>query len=178
LSTPDLLEEAERAGRRDLLDEGLLRQADRPRLVAEQRMIERDAVGDFEVIRRVERNPLVPPRDRDRPEHLEVPARRRERLDARLLNQVDERRGAAVHDRHFRRVQLDAGVVDAKADERGKQMFDGVDPDGVSREAGGVIEAADVADGRRNFLAAEIGSAEPDARISGSRPEGKGDFVA
>ena len=125
-------------------------------------MVERDAVGDFEVIGRVQRNPLVSTGDRDRPEHFEVPARRLERLDACLLNQVDERRSAAVHERHFGRVQLDDGVVHAKAHERRKQMLDRVNPDGVSREACGVIDAADVADRGRNLLAAEIGAAEPD----------------
>ena len=55
----DFLEEAERARRRDLLDERLLGDANRPRLVAQQRMVERDAVGDLEVIRRIHRNPLV-----------------------------------------------------------------------------------------------------------------------
>src|SRR5436189_100090 len=77
------------------------------RLVPEQRMVVADAVGHLEVIGRIERDPLVAARDSDRPNDLEVLARRVEALYARLLNQVDERRSAAVHDRHFRRVQLD-----------------------------------------------------------------------
>ena len=76
----DLLEEAERARRRNLLDERLLRQPNRSRLVAKHRMVERDAVSDLEVIRRVERDPLVSARQRDRLKHLEVPARVRNGL--------------------------------------------------------------------------------------------------
>ena len=109
------------------------RQANRARLVAQHRMVERDAVGDLEVIRRIDRDALVAARQRDRPQHLQVPARRVQPLDAGFLNQVDERRRAAVHDRHFRRVQLDDDVVDAEADERREQVLDRVDVDRVAR---------------------------------------------
>ena len=37
----------------------------------------------------------------------------------------DELRRAAVHDRDFLAVDLDQGVVDAKAAQRGKQVLDG-----------------------------------------------------
>ena len=141
-------------------------------------MVERDAVGDLEVIRRIQRDALVAARQRDRPQHLQVPAGRLQRLDARFLNQVDERRRAAVHDRHFGRVQFDDRVVDAKADERGEQVLDRVDPDGISHQAGGVVDAADVADRGRHFQAAEIGPAETDTGISGSWLEGERDLVA
>ena len=79
----------------------LLGDPHRARLVPQQRMIEADAVGDLEVIRRIERDALVAARQRDRPQDLEVLARRAQRLHAGFLNQVDERRRAAVHDRHF-----------------------------------------------------------------------------
>ena len=105
----------------------LLGDAQRPRLVPQQRMVEADAVGDLEVIRRVERDALVAARERDRPDDLQVLARRLQPLHAGFLNQVDERRRAAVHDRHFRRVQLDDDVVDAQADERRQQMLDRLD---------------------------------------------------
>jgi hypothetical protein len=62
----DFLQEAERPRRRDLLDEALFRDPHRARLVAQQRVVEADAVGDLEVIRRVERDALVAVRQRDR----------------------------------------------------------------------------------------------------------------
>ena len=63
--------------------------------------------------------------DADRLEHLDVAALRRERDDAGLIDRGDERRGAAVHDRHFRSVDLDDRVVDAAAVQRGEHMFGG-----------------------------------------------------
>ena len=39
---------------------------------------------------------------------------------AGFLNQVDERRRAAVHDRYFGRIQLDDDVVDPEADQCGE----------------------------------------------------------
>ena len=64
------LQEAERPRRRDLLDERLVGDPHRPGLMPEERVIEADAVGDLEVIRRIERDPLVPLRQRDRAETL------------------------------------------------------------------------------------------------------------
>ena len=69
-------------------------------------------------------------------------------------------------------------VVDAEADERGQQVLDRVDADGVARQAGGVVDAADVADRGRHLEAAEVGAAEADAGIGGSRLEGERDLVA
>ena len=68
----DVLEERECAGGSDLLDEGLFCDLQRARLVPQQRMVEADAVGDLEMVGRIERNPLVAASHRDRPEHLEV----------------------------------------------------------------------------------------------------------
>ena len=48
-----------------------LGQTDRARLVAQQRMIERDAVGDLEVVRRIQRDALVAAGQRNRTQHLE-----------------------------------------------------------------------------------------------------------
>ena len=58
--------------------------AQRARLMPQQRMVVADAVGDLEVIRRIERDALVAARDRDRPDDLQVLARRLQPLHARL----------------------------------------------------------------------------------------------
>ena len=47
------------------------------------------------------------------------------RNDTGLIDRRDERRGAAVHDRHFRAVDLDDRVVDAKPGQRGQHMLRG-----------------------------------------------------
>lgn len=63
--------------------------------------------------------------DPHRLEHTDVTARRVERLDARLVDRGDERRGAAVADRRFRTVQLDHDIVDAEPAQRGEHMLGG-----------------------------------------------------
>ena len=45
--------------------------------------------------------------------------------DTGLVDRGDERRGAAVHDRHFRAVDFDGGVIDAHAAQRREHMFGG-----------------------------------------------------
>ena len=73
----DFLQEPERPRRRDLLDEALFGDPHRPRLVAQERVVEADAVGDLEVVGRIERDPLVALRQRDRAQDLQVAPRRR-----------------------------------------------------------------------------------------------------
>ena len=91
---------------------------------------------------------------------------RRQTLDTRLVeNQIDERRGAAIHDRHFRMVQFDDDVVDAERGERRQQVFDGFDRHGLTREAGLILNSPEVRDRRRNLQAPEIGALEPDAVV-------------
>ena len=63
--------------------------------------------------------------DPDRLEHLDVSPRRRVVDDAGLIDRGDERRGAAVHDRDFRAVDLDDRIVDAEAAQRRQHMFGG-----------------------------------------------------
>ena len=45
--------------------------------------------------------------------------------NAGLIDRGDESRGAAVHDRNFRTVDFDGGVVDAHAAQRSEHMFGG-----------------------------------------------------
>ena len=142
-------------------------------------MVEADAVGDLEVVRRIERDALVPLRQRDRPQHLQVAPRRRQPLDARLVqDQIHERRGAAVHDRHFGVVQLDDDVVDAEGGQGGEQVLDRLDRHGLARQAGLILNAAQVRDGGRNLEPAKIASLEPDAVVGRRRLQRQGDLVA
>ena len=113
----DLLQEAKGPGRSDLVDEDVLAHPHRAGLVTQQRVIEADAVGDLELVGRIERDALVPTRQGDRTHDLEEPAGRGQRLDPGLVHQIHERRSAAVHDRHLGLVQLDDDVVDAQAEE-------------------------------------------------------------
>ena len=44
-----------------------------------------------------------------------------------LIDRGDESRGTAVHDRNFRAIDFDGGVVDAHAAQRGKHVLGGGD---------------------------------------------------
>ena len=66
--------------RRNLVDERVLAQANRARLVAQQRMVERDAVGHLEMVGGIDRDALVAARQRERPQDFHVAARRGSRL--------------------------------------------------------------------------------------------------
>jgi hypothetical protein len=129
------------------------------------------------MVRRVQRDALVTLRERDRAKDLQVLARRREPLHARFLDQVDEWRGAAIHDRDFRGVQLDDGVVDAEADQCGQQVLHGVHRAGVAGEAGGIVHPGQVLHGGRNLHVGEIRAAETNPEIRGRGPEGERDLV-
>ena len=161
----DVLEEREGSCRRDLFDERFLGNAQRPRLMAKERMIVADAVGDLEVIGGIERDSFVATRHRNRPDDFQIPAARLLPLHARFVNQIDERRGTAIHDRHFGRVQLDDHVVHAHADERREQMFDRLDRHLVTRQTGGELNAREVVHRGRHLVIAQIGTAKPDAKI-------------
>ncbi len=59
------------------------------------------------------------------PEDFDIAARRGQFDDAGLIDRGHERRGAAVHDRRFRSVDLDHGVVHTHAAQRREHMFGG-----------------------------------------------------
>ena len=60
-------------------------------------------------------------------QHLDIAARSGKFDEAGLINRLNEGGGRAVHDRHFRPIDFNEDVVDAKASESGEQMFDGGD---------------------------------------------------
>ena len=105
---------------------------------------------------------------------LRIAAGRLERPHTGLLNQVDERRRAAVHDRHFGGIQLDDDVVDPEADQCGEQMLDRIHPHGVAHQAGRVTDGADVIDGGRDLETTEIRPPETNAGTGSRRLEREG----
>ena len=59
----------------------------------------------------------------DRLEHLDVAPRRRQRDDAGLIDGRHEWRSAAVHDRNFRTIDVDDGVIDAESVQCRQNVF-------------------------------------------------------
>ena len=138
-SFDDILHEAEGAGARDLAAETVRLDVERQRLLADQRMIEFDFGFDPEAVRiRPQFAEGAAFGDADRLENFDIAARQSARGQAGLIERIDESRGAAVHDRHFRPVDLDDDVVDVEAAQRGQQMLGGraQRPGGVAQNGG------------------------------------------
>ena len=125
----EILEEAERARAADLFEERLRREVHRHGLakLAQRRMLEIDLDVDAEAVVRIEPHPLVAFLDLDALQHADEALRRALLLDAGRLQQEHERRGAAVHDRHLGRRQIDERVVDTQARHGRHQMLDRAD---------------------------------------------------
>ena len=78
--------------------------------------------------------------DANRFEDLDETARHALLANTRLVNGIDERLGAAVHDRHFAAVDFDADIVNGQRANRGKKMLD-------RRHTGAISVAQDGAQG-------------------------------
>ncbi len=122
----DVLHEAEGARTRDLAAEIFRLDIERERLMADQRMVEVDLGLDAEaVLVGTQLAEGVAAADAHRLDHLDIAARQRTRGEAGLVDGVDEGSSAAVHDRHFRPVDLDDHVVDIEPAKRGQEMLGG-----------------------------------------------------
>ena len=144
-------------------------------LAADERIGEIDLDLDPAAVVRLELGEAVAEFDPNRLLHLDVAAGFRERLDAGLVDRVDEGLGAAVHHRHFRPVDLDHAVVDFDAAERRHQMLDGRHRGARDADRRAQIGRADVAViGRDLAIVAviEIGPVEVDAAIGLGRVQG------
>src|SRR5208283_3227886 len=94
------------------------------RMLLESRMIELDLEIDLESVVRIEARPLVALFDVHALENADEALRRLLFLDAGRLQQKDEWSGAAVHDRHLGRADLDERIVYAQAGECRQQVLD------------------------------------------------------
>src|SRR5205823_13241181 len=131
-----IAQEAERARARNVTPECFRLDVERQRLTSDQRVLELDLCLHAEAAR-------------VRPylavgialshsygfEHLDVAAWPVEDLEAYRIDGRHEGRGAAVHDRRFRAVDFNDGIVDTEARERSQHMLGG----GHER-AGGIAE--------------------------------------
>ena len=89
--------------------------------------------------------------------------------DARLLQEIDEGRSAAVHDGDFWRVQLDDDVINADTGERRHEMLNGGDAHAaVIDERGAELGVAHEVGACRDFgERVKVGAAEGDTAVGG-----------
>ena len=142
-------------------------------------MTKLDGKGEAESVVRIEPRPLVAVLHLDAAQDAKEFLRRRLLLDARLLDEEDKRRRAAVHDRQLGRVELDVGIVDAEPAERRHQVLDGVDLRFALDQGGGEARLAHELGARGNLHhRLEIDAAEHDAGIHGGGPQRHADLAA
>jgi hypothetical protein len=111
-------------------------------------------------------------------EHLDEPARCGLRNNAGLIDRGDERGGTAVHDRNFRTIDFDRGVIDAHAAQRGEHMLGGRDQRAVAvAQHGGKFGCDDGFSNRLNFAVGTIqpGTDKNKTCIDRRRPNGQTD---
>ena len=179
----DVAHEAEGAGAGNLAAEALGREVERPALAADQR-----GSKSISTSRRKPRSygtssaKAAPCATRTGFRTLMVAAAAPQDHDADLVDRVDERGGAAVHDRHFGAVDLDEDVVDAEAAQGRHQVLDrrdgaahAVADDGAERggDDGAVMGVDDAL-----AAAGETGAEEDDAVIGFGWVEGDLDRLA
>ena len=142
-------------------------------------MVEVDREADLEAVERLEARPLVAVADGDRLLDADEALGLGLVFYAGRLQQEYERPGAAVHDRHFRRRQVDIGVVDAESGHRREQMLDRRDADIAFDERGGKASIAYVfASGADFHRDRHVDPAEHDAGVNCCRSQGHVDLVA
>ena len=83
---------------------------------------------------------------------------------------MDERAGAAVQDRHLVRVEVDFGIVDARAAQGGEQVLGGGNPGGAHADGGGQGGIHHLLDpGGDDRLTGQVGAEEADAAVGRCR---------
>ena len=173
--------EPERAGAADFLDVGGGRELEfGPRFRGRNgRVVEVDREPDAEAVVRLEPGDLVAVADLDRALDADEALGRCLFGDAGGLQQEHERTGGAVHDRHFRRGQVDIAVVDTQTGQRRQQMFDRHDLARTAAQAGAQHGLGHQFGARRDLHhRVEVDAAEHDAGIHRGRAQGEKDLLA
>ena len=156
--------EGEGPRRCKLLGEGVAGpQAGGELLVAEHRVLELDRVGHAVLPATDTRRCASPPANHDRADQRHVLARRIGLHPAGTQQDVDERLGRSVQDRHLGTVQLDAQVVDEQGVERRHEMLDRADGDTVPLQARGVEAGARIPEEGRNLRPFRVRAHEDDS---------------
>ena len=130
------MDKTESPGAGNLVDVIALREVDfdQPGGFAESRVLKVDRQRNLVTVMRIEPDPFVAVAGFDRFQNANKALRRDLIDDAGGLQQVDERGSGTVHDRHFRRIDLDDHIVEAEPGESRHQMLDRADTHAVLDE--------------------------------------------
>ena len=174
-----IFEEAEGAGVGDLGFEFFGAEAEFKLLVVEERVIVGDGAIDLGFEAGFDGGVASVDADLDGLSYHQVGAGGGKFDDAGGLDELDKGSGRAVEDGNLGSVNLDLGVVDAEAGQRGHEVFNSSDPGAVDAEGGGVEGALDVlADCRDADPGEFVGADEDDAVVGGRRIEADVDEFA
>ena len=131
-----------------------------------------DVEGQPEALIGLEHRPLVAVGDLDALLHAQEALGGALLLDAGLLQEKHERRGAAIHDGDFGAVEVDMAIVDSQAGERGHQVLDRVDLGLALDQAGAQPRLAHQVGPRRHVgRRREVETAKDDPGIGLRRPQ-------
>ena len=169
-----LVHETKCAGTGDFLQVRRLGEIDFDRLrgALDHRVAEIDGEGKLVALVGLEARPFVAVAHFHAPRHAQEALGRRLLEHARLLDEEDVGRGAAIHDWQLGGIEIDIRVVDAEPAERGHQVLHGVDLHAVAHEAGRKARLANELGARGNVdRRGEVGAPEHDAAIGRRGPQ-------
>src|SRR6185312_8460523 len=134
-------------------------------------MVEINREADLEAVERLEARPFVAVAHNDGFLDAHETLRRGLFFYTCGLQQEYERSGTAIHDRHFRRRQVDVSVVDTEASNGGEQMFDRGDANVAFNQRGGQAGVTDVfARGADLHRIGEVDATKHDPCVHGRWP--------
>ena len=176
--TVDIVDEAEGSRRRNVIDKSAVCELHGLCLSGNHGRIELDLEFDGKAVGGHHRDRGLAVAYGNRLAHANRAALRLLILDTGLLDQRNERRGAAIHRRDLGPIERHHRVIDAHAGECGHQMFDGRDGDAVAVADHGrqpVVHHMREIDGDLAGFQRGIGPADPDAVVRRRGKQGHGD---
>lgn len=127
----DVLQEPEGSSTADLIDELFARKAQLVGLVAQQRVLKIDGVGDLELFGGIDIDESVPLVDLENLSDHDKSFRHSLSSNARAVQEKDEGGRTSIHNGDLRSLNLHPGIIDAQPEEGRHQMFYGRDPGSV-----------------------------------------------
>ena len=160
--------EAEGAGARENLAEGIGIDEYFDLLLADEGVGKIDVAADTELIGGIDADAAAVFDDLDRFEDFKVATFAAQATKACLIEELEERLGGTVEDGDFDVVEVDEDVVDAVGVGGGEKVLGGGEQDALLHEAGGVAYASDIVAVSFDREIVQVDTAKDDAGVWGS----------